>query len=473
MLAYALIASYTHFMCHNLQLIMKIQFLGATQTVTGSKYLIQANQKKILIDCGLFQGYKELRLKNWALLPVDPGKIDYVLLTHAHIDHSGYIPLLVKNGFRGKILCTEGTYDLAKILLPDSGYLLEEEAYYANKKGFSKHHPAMPLYTRAEAEIALNYFHIIRFNTAFKLAEDFYANFYYAGHILGASLIKVQQEKTSILFSGDLGRPHDPIMKPPEEPPQADYLVIESTYGNRLHETIGPEKQLADIIHRTTKRGGIVLIPAFAVGRTQMLLYYIQQLKAHNLIADIPVFVDSPMATNATEIYSRHTNENRLTPQQSAEVCNVAKYIRSVDESIALGRQKMPMILISASGMATGGRVVHHIRNFAPNYRNTILFTGFQAGGTRGDRIVRGEKEIKMFGQLVPIQAEIVQMGNLSAHVDYAEMLAWLSHIKKPPKTVFITHGEKEAALSLKEKIEHKFHWKSVIPNYLEQQTLL
>lgn len=451
---------------------MKIQFLGATQTVTGSKYLIQTDKSKILVDCGLFQGHKELRLRNWAHLPINPADIKYILLTHAHLDHSGYIPLIVKNGFRGKIVCTKATFDLAKILLPDSGYLQEEEAYYANKKGYSKHHPAMPLYTKEDAEIALGYFQTINLNDTIKLAEDFYAKFYYAGHILGASLIKVQHKNTSVLFSGDLGRPNDPIMNPPEEPPEADYLVIESTYGDRLHETLDPEIQFADVINRTVKRHGIILIPSFAVGRTQLLLYYIQQLKAKKKIPDIPVFVDSPMATNATEIFSRHTKENRLTPEQCAAVCNVAQYIRTVDESIALGRQKVPMILISASGMATGGRVVHHIRNFAPDYRNTILFTGFQAGGTRGDRIVRGEKEIKMFGQLVPIRAEIAQMENLSAHADYAEMLDWLSHIKKVPKTIFITHGEKESALSLKEKIEHKFHWKCMTPNYLEEHTL-
>lgn len=451
---------------------MKIQFLGATQTVTGSKYLLQIEQSKILVDCGLFQGYKELRLRNWTQIPVNPADIKYILLTHAHIDHSGYIPLIVKNGFRGKIICTEATFELAKILLPDSGYLQEEEAHYANKKGYSKHHPAMPLYTKDDAETALNYFQTVHLNEPFELAEDAYATFYYAGHILGASMIKVQHQDTSVLFSGDLGRPNDPVMKPPQEPPSADYLVIESTYGDRVHETLDPETQLADIINRTVKRGGTVVIPAFAVGRTQMLLYYIQRLKAQNKISDIPVFVDSPMAINVTELFSRHADENRLTPEQCAAVCNVAQYVRTVDESIALGKQKMPMILISASGMATGGRVVHHIYNFAPDYRNTILFTGFQAGGTRGDRFVRGEKEIKMFGQLIPVQAEIAQMGNLSAHVDYVEMLDWLSQVKKAPKTIFITHGEKESALSLKEKIEHKLHWNCVIPDYLDQHLL-
>lgn len=451
---------------------MKIQFLGATQTVTGSKYLIEAGQSKILVDCGLFQGFKELRLRNWTHLPINPKEINAVLLTHAHIDHSGYLPLLVKNGFRGKIICTAATFDLAKILLPDSGYLQEEEAHYANKKGYSKHHPAIPLYTKDDAEIALDYFHTVNRNTLIELSSDFYAQFYYAGHILGASLIKVQYKAVSTLFSGDLGRPNDPVMKSPQEPPEADYFVIESTYGDRTHETLDPGIQLATIINKTVKRGGMILIPAFAVGRTQLLLYYIHQLKSKKKIADIPVFVDSPMATNATEIFSRYTNENRLSPQQCAEVCNVAQYIRQVDASMALDRQKMPMILISASGMATGGRVVHHIRNFAPNYLNTILFTGFQAGGTRGDRILRGEKEVKMFGQLIPIRAEIAQIGNLSAHVDYVEMLDWLSHVKKEPRKVFITHGEKEAAQALKLKIEQKFHWKCRIPEYLEQQVL-
>lgn len=451
---------------------MKIQFLGATQTVTGSKYLIQSDESKILVDCGLFQGYKELRLRNWAPLPINPAEIQYILLTHAHLDHSGYIPLIVKNGFRGKILCTKASFDLAKILLPDSGYLQEEEAYYANKKGYSKHHPAMPLYTREDAETALAYFETVNLHEQVKLAKDFYAQFYYAGHILGASLIKLQDKDSSVLFSGDLGRPNDPIMNPPEPPPEADYVVIESTYGDRLHETTSPEIQLAQTINRTVKRQGIVLIPSFAVGRTQMLLYYVQQLKAKKKIPDIPVFVDSPMATNATEIFSRHAGENRLTPKQCAAVFNVAQYVCNVDESIALGRQKGPMIIISASGMATGGRVVHHIRNFAPDSRNTILFTGFQAGGTRGDRMVRGEKEVKMFGQFVPINAEVTQMENLSAHADYAEILEWLSHMKRAPKKVFITHGEKESAQSLQEKIKHKFHWNCISPNYLDEHQL-
>lgn len=451
---------------------MEVQFLGATQTVTGSKYLVQTENMKILVDCGLFQGYKELRLRNWASLPVNPQDINYVLLTHAHIDHSGYIPLLVRNGFRGKIICTEGTYDLCKILLPDSGHLHEEEAYYANKKNYSKHHPALPLYTREDAERSLNYFQPTDLNKPFKMHKDFYASFYYAGHILGASFIQICHHNVSLLFSGDLGRTEDPIMNPPQAPIESNYLVVESTYGNRSHDKTDPEKQLGEVINRTVTRGGIVLIPAFTVGRTQSLLYYIQQLKSKKIIADIPVIVDSPMATNATELFSRHTNENRLTAQQCAALCGSARYVRTTEESIALSHQKMPMILISASGMATGGRVVHHIRNFAPNPRNTILFSGFQAGGTRGDRMVRGEKEIKMFGQMVPIQSEVIQMENMSAHADYTEILAWLAHLKNAPRKIFITHGEKESSESLKVKIEQKFHWNCVIPNYLDQEKL-
>ena len=451
---------------------MKIQFLGATETVTGSKYLIQTPQMKILVDCGLFQGYKELRLRNWQALPIHPSTIDYILLTHAHIDHSGYIPLLVKNGFHGKILCTEATHDLCKILLPDSGYLQEEEARYADRKGCSKHHPSLPLYTKSEAETALHYFQTIDFNKPIKLHEGFYASFHYAGHILGAASIRVAHEETSILFSGDLGRQQDPIMRAPDAPPVSDYIVIESTYGDRLHDPSDPEKILGEIINRTVKRGGSLIIPAFAVGRTQSILYYIHQLKSKQAIPDVPVFVDSPMATNVTHLFARHAELHRLTPEQSADVCKTASYMRTVEESIALSNKKMPLIIISASGMATGGRVLHHIKNSAPDYKNTILFSGFQAGGTRGDRIVKGEKEVKIFGQMVPIRAEIVQLENTSAHADYHELLTWLKLTKKPPRHVFITHGELEASKQLKIKIEQQFHWDCEVPHYLEELEL-
>ena len=451
---------------------MDIQFLGATKTVTGSKYLIQTGKARVLVDCGLFQGYKELRLRNWAPLPIDPATVDYVLLTHAHIDHSGYIPLFVKHGFRGKILCTQATRDLCNLLLPDSGHLHEEEARYANLKGYSKHHPAEPLYTEAEAEIALNYFQTVALDKPIKIHEGCSASFHYAGHILGAASIRLEHEGVSVLFSGDLGRSVDPVMSPPKNPPQSDYLVVESTYGDRLHDKTDPEIQLKEVIHRTAKRGGVVLIPAFAVGRTQVLLYYIQQLKLKHQMPNIPVFVDSPMATNATHVFEKHAGENRLTCKQCTDVCGVAHYISSVEESIALREQKMPMIIISASGMATGGRVVHHIKHYAPNYKNTILFSGFQAGGTRGDRMIRGEKELKIYGEIVPVHAEVIQMGSASAHADYEEMLTWLGHLKSPPRKTFITHGQETASNALKEKIEQQFNWCCVVPEYLDKYEL-
>lgn len=452
---------------------MQIQFLGATQTVTGSKYYITTERKKILVDCGLFQGYKSLRLRNWDKLPINPAEIDIVLLTHAHIDHSGYIPLLVKHGFRGKILCSEATRDLCSILLPDSGHLQEEEARYAAHKGYSKHSTPLPLYTQEEAEHALEYFHPVAFQETVKLDNQLQCTFHYAGHILGASLIRVQHYETAILFSGDLGRSDDPIMKPPTPPPAADYYVIESTYGDRLHANIDVQETLADLINQTVKHGGVTLIPAFAVGRAQIMLYYIHQLKQKNSIPDLPVYMDSPMATDATKLFHHYVDLHRLSHEESMAVCKTAQYTHSVEESMELDAPTIPSIIISASGMATGGRILHHIRRFAPDHRNTIIFCGFQAGGTRGDRMVRGETEIKMFGQLVPVRAKVVQLHNTSAHADYQEMLQWLSHIRKTPRKIFITHGEKAAAESLKEKIETQFHWNCVIPEYLHSIELV
>lgn len=452
---------------------MHLQFLGATQTVTGSKYLIKADKSKILVDCGLFQGFKDLRLRNWNPLPLHPKEIDYVLLTHAHLDHSGYIPLLVKNGFRGKIFCTEATRDLCAILLPDSGHLQEEEAFYANRKGSSKHRPALPLYTKQEAEIALEYFQPVPYEKSLKLSENLHCSFHYAGHILGASLIRVQHHNSSVLFSGDLGRPHDPIMYDPSKPPESNYYVIESTYGNRLHEKTNPEEQLGEIIKQTAKKGGVTIIPSFAVGRAQSILYYLHQLRLKNVIPNIPIFVDSPMATDATKLFYHYSDQHKLTKEQTASVCQSATYIHTVEESKELHRQKMPMIIISASGMATGGRILHHIKHFAPDHRNSLVFCGFQAGGTRGDRIIRGETHVKMFGELIPIRASVFQLDNTSAHADYEDMLKWLSHIKKPPRKLFITHGENTASEALKEKIQARYHWNCEVPSYLDNVELI
>lgn len=451
---------------------MRLRFLGATETVTGSKYLLEENNGKILIDCGLFQGHKALRLRNWASLPLDPAALDAVVLTHAHMDHSGYIPLLVKQGFRGKIYCSEATRDLCAILLPDSGYLQEEDARRANKYGYTRHTPAKPLYSQKDARTALEFFHPVKFDDFITMDNGLKFKLKHAGHILGASLVQIDNGRKTIVFSGDLGRPHDPVMVAPEHFGQADYLVIESTYGNRLHSKSNPLETIGEIITTTTAKGGTVLIPAFAVGRTQSLLYYIHELKQKGQIPNVPIFLDSPMAINATKLMHLHAHDHRLSEKECAKVCNIATYTKTVEQSKALGRQKVPSVIISASGMATGGRVLHHLKNYLGDRKNTILFTGFQAGGTRGDRILRGEKEIKIHGQMWPVRARIESMGNTSAHADYQEILDWLGNFKSAPDKTFITHGEVEASRSLKDKIEDKFGWNVCIPKYLHHEEL-
>ncbi len=451
---------------------MKITFLGATETVTGSKYLLTSGQHKILVDCGLFQGYKELRLRNWAKLPVNPQSIDAVILTHAHIDHTGYVPLLVKNGFTGKIYCTHATKELCQVLLPDSGYLQEEEAFYANKRGYSKHKPALPLYTAIDAEQSLQHFVGCDFGKNYQLFKDLIFQFNRASHILGAATVSIKNNNTSILFSGDLGRPHDPILLPPVIPPPADYLVLESTYGNRSHERDNPVDILEQIINKTAKRGGTVIIPAFAVGRAQNILYFLYQLKVNKRIPNLPIFLDSPMATNATEIFCRHASEHRLTAEECHQIYGSVTYIHSIEESQELDSKPMPKIIVSASGMATGGRVLHHIKAFAGDRRNTFIFTGFQAGGTRGDRMIHGEREVKMFGEMIRINAEIVALNNTSAHADREEILEWLQQFKQPPRKVFITHGEVDASIALQAAIKSTLGWSCIIPKYLQQEEL-
>ena len=451
---------------------MKITFLGAVGTVTGSKYLLSLGTKKILIDCGLFQGYKELRLRNWDKLPIDPASIDAVVLTHAHIDHTGYLPLLVKNGFKGPIYSTSGTKELCKIMLPDSGHLQEEDAYFANKYGFSKHKPALPLYTMEDAENVMRQFIAIPYDKQYSLFEDTSVIFSFSAHILGSAFVRIIHKNKTILFSGDIGRPHDPIMNEPAIIRSTDYLVVESTYGNRIHSKEHPKNQLKKIINQTAKRGGSVIIPSFAVGRAQSLLYYIYELKKEKAIPDLPVFLDSPMAVNVTDLYARYINEHRLCSEHCKHFCEVATYVNTVEESKMLDNYRIPMIIISASGMATGGRVLHHIKTFAPDPRNTILFAGYQSGGTRGDRMLKGEHEIRIHGQMVPMRAQIEYIENTSAHADSEEILQWLENFKNPPKKVFITHGEHNASLALKEKIENKFGWECVLPEYKQTEIL-
>ena len=448
---------------------MDIRFLGATGTVTGSKYLVTAGGKKILLDCGLFQGFKQLRLRNWAPLPVNPREIDAVILTHAHIDHSGYLPLLVKNGFRGPVYCSSGTRDLCEVLLPDSAHLQEEEARFANRQGYSRHHPALPLYTRGDAERALRALKAVDFEHRIDLGGGVEFHLSPSGHILGSAFVSLRAAGRLVVFSGDLGRAGDPIMRDPAVIRTADYLVIESTYGDRLHPKEDTVARLGEVLNRTFARGGVVVIPAFAVDRTQTLMHYIALLKSAGTIAEsVPVYLNSPMAANVTKIFHLHCAEHRLTGDQCDAMCGAARIVNSVEESERLNEQSGPMVIISASGMATGGRVVHHIKAFAPDSRNTILFAGFQAGGTRGAAMLAGAESVKIHGAYVPIRAEIAMLDNLSAHADYAETLDWLANFGSPPRMTFITHGEPVAADALRMRIQERYAWQCRVPDYLE-----
>lgn len=454
---------------------MKLTFLGAAGTVTGSKYLLEDGGKRFLVDCGLFQGPKEWRLKNWDKFPVDPASIDAVVLTHAHLDHSGYLPRLIKDGFKGPIFCSEATFDLCKILLPDSGFIQEEDAARANRYNYSKHAPALPLYTAAEAEEALRQFKPVSWAHTHPLSEYLRFSLHRAGHILGAAMVRIDDGNTSITFSGDLGRFNDPIMKAPTDVEKTDYLVVESTYGDRLHEKIDTAAELDDIIHRTIKRGGSVVIPAFAVGRAQTMMYYIHLLKdSGRLPASILVYLDSPMSVSASELLLKHMNDHKLPAILCQQVCDTVKYVRTTAESKALDQDgiAMPKIIISASGMATGGRVLHHLKHMAGDARNSIVLAGYQAEGTRGDRLAKGEKEIKIHGQFWPVRAEVVQLHSMSAHADYSEILSWMGRFKSPSRKTFITHGERQVAEIFRGKIEENLGWKASVPAYLQAEDL-
>lgn len=450
---------------------MRLTFLGATGTVTGSKYLVEVPGRRVLVDCGLFQGFKQLRLRNWEPLPVDPASIDVVVLTHAHIDHSGYLPLLVRNGFTGRVICTPGTRDLCDILLPDSGFLQEQDAAFANRHGTSKHHPALPLYTEGDARTALRHLEPQDYGATRDIG-GLQLTFRNAGHIIGAASVMLQHEGLRVLFSGDLGRPADPITVAPEPIGDADYLIVESTYGDRTHETQDPADALADIVNRTVARGGTVLIPAFAVGRAQALLYYLAQLKMSRRIPDLPVFLDSPMAIDASQVLYRHSHDIRLSQADCRKLAGAARETPSVEESKAIDSNRVPKIIISASGMATGGRVLHHLRVFAPDPRNTVLFAGFQAGGTRGAAMVGGAETVKIFGEYVPIRAEVANLAMLSAHADAGEILNWLGTSNRPPRETYITHGEPAASDALRHRITEQLGWSCRAPEYRETVVL-
>lgn len=457
---------------------MKLQFLGAAGTVTGSKYLLTINQHKILIDCGLYQGIKNYRLRNWKPLPVDPASLDAVILTHAHIDHSGYLPLLMKNGFNGPVYSSRATYDLCRVLLPDSGFLHEEDARFANKHHFSKHKQAEPLYTQEDALASLKLFQPIEFNETLTIRGGIQVTLRPVGHILGAASAEIRSPGSgsaatkSIIFSGDVGRQQDLMMYPPSPLPACDYLVVESTYGNRCHPPVDPLAVLAGLVNNTIKRGGSLLLPAFAVGRAQLILLMLHQLKTQERIANIPVYLNSPMAIKATEIYAKHHQLHKLTHEQCEAIDDGTHYVRTMEESIALNNRQYPGIIISASGMASGGRVVHHLKAMVADHHHCIAFLGFQAPGTRGDAMIHGASQIKIHGQYLPVKAEVVVLENLSAHGDYQDIITWLKQSPAQPKQVFVTHGEPLAADSMRCHLRDQLGWPARVPEYLEQVTL-
>lgn len=449
-----------------------LAFLGATGTVTGSRYLIEAEGRRFLVDCGLFQGYKQLRLRNRNPFPVPPASIDAVLLTHAHLDHSGYLPALVRDGFRGPVYCTPATAELCGLLLPDSGHLQEEEARYAARKGFSRHRHPLPLYTVADAQAALGRLQEVPFDRPVDLDGGVSARFIPAGHLLGAAQIRVEIAGRTVHFSGDLGRQADPLMRPPRAFEGADVLVCESTYGNRSHPRGDPETELAEVINRVTGRGGVVIIPTFAVGRAQTVMLQIARLRARGEIpADIPLYLNSPMAIDATDIFRRHHQEHHISIEECRAMFGAAERVRTVEESKALNSRHGPFIVISASGMLAGGRVLHHVATFGPDRRNAIVLIGFQAGGTRGAALVRGERVLRIFGRDVPIRAEVLQIESMSGHADADELIAWLGKAR-PPEMTYVTHGEPDSADALRFRIDHELGWRVRVPEHLERVSL-
>lgn len=442
---------------------MKITFLGAVQEVTGSKYLVEKENTQILVDCGIFQGGYKTAQRNWDQLPLDPAAIKAVVLTHAHIDHTGYIPLLVKKGFRVKIYCSLGTFELCKILLIDNGNIQEENAKRFNEYKTPEQEPAQPLYTRADAEFALQFFHTVDFERPFAIGA-FTVTLIRCSHIIGSSFVVVSDGKSKLSFSGDLGGPHQLIMQAPKALKQTDYLVLESTYGDRLHEEGDPIEQLGKIINETIKQGGTVLIPAFAVGRTQTILYCIYQLKQKNMIPNVPVYLDSPMAISVTELFCDFKDDYTLPVAQCKDILNTATYTRSVEESKHLDDLKGPSIIIAGSGMMEGGRMLHHLPTHIADPKNTLILVGYQATGTRGSELFGGVKEIKLFGKMYQVQARIEILDLFSAHADYKEILEWLANFQNAPKEIFLTHGDLESAQFLKKKIEERFGWKVSIP---------
>jgi metallo-beta-lactamase family protein len=449
-----------------------LSFFGGAGTVTGSKFLLETDRSNILVDCGLFQGFKQLRLKNWQPPPFDPAEVDAVVLTHAHLDHSGYLPVLVNFGFRKSIHCTELTRDLCGILLPDAGRIQEFDAERANRGGYSRHQPAKPLYTERDARRALRFFAPCRFNHEVSVAEGVNARFLEAGHILGAAIVQLTVGDRSITFSGDLGRYNSPLMRSPARIPTTDYLVVESTYGNSVHADENPEDVMEDVIRRTVQRDGTVVIPSFAVGRAQSLLYHLNRLRKSGRIPPVPIYLDSPMAIDASNLFCRQDGGSKLSHDEAREVCAVATYVSDAEASEKLVADSSSKIVLSASGMATGGRVLNHIKRCAPDPKNTILFTGYQAGGTRGAQMLAGADQVKIHGGWHKVRAEVLNLHALSAHADSNEIMRWLAGFEAPPRKTFIVHGEPDAADALRHRIQEELSWVCVVPEHGERVEL-
>ncbi|MGX5714916.1 MBL fold metallo-hydrolase RNA specificity domain-containing protein [Arthrobacter sp. MAHUQ-56] len=449
-----------------------LRFLGAADTVTGFRYLIRSQGHRILIECGLFQGYKNLRDRNRVPFQTSPANIDAVVLTHAHLDHSGYIPALVRDGFRGPVYATPGTAELCTLLLPDSGYLQEEEARYADHKASSTHHPPLPLYTAEDAVRSLDSFKARDFDSPFLLPGGIEATFLPAGHILGAAQIHLQLAGRTIHFTGDLGRANDPLMYPPRALERVNVLVAESTYGNRTHPVGDPEAELGGIITRVAKRRGVIMIAAFAVGRAETVLLHLSRLLAKRAIPPIPVYLNSPMAIDASDMYQRHGEEHRLQENEFKALYKLATPVRSADESKLLNLRGGPMIIISASGMLTGGRILHHLAAYGPDRRNAIILSGYQAGGTRGASLAAGAKDLRIYGQDISIEAEVIQMEGLSAHADSDELIQWMKTAPAAPAMTYVTHGEADASDALRARIKRQLGWKARVPEHLETISL-
>jgi metallo-beta-lactamase family protein len=459
----------------------KLTFLGAAGSVTGSRYLVEATGKRLLVDCGIFQGSQELQDRNYKPLSIDPNTIDYLVLTHAHLDHTGWLPVLVKSGYRGPIFANPATIELTTILLKDSAHLQQEDTLHARIHKDSRHANPEPLYTAEDVDPTLKLIKTMPRSGGFDISPEFRVTSYDAGHILGSSSLELTitegDKKTIVVFSGDIGRYSQVILKDPTTPPsKADVLICESTYGDREHPDGDPAEMLAQIVNRVAKRGGSIVIPSFAIGRTQTFMYYLRQLEDQHRIPHLPVYVDSPMALDATDLYVKHKEDHDLEfvreegSDGKGDPLNVHEFhlTRSVEESKAINNVKKPCLIISASGMVSGGRVLHQLVQRLPDPRNAVILAGFQAAGTRGRTLQEGAKSLKLYGQDVPVAAEIITMGQFSAHAGKSELLRWLTALPVPPKQTYLTHGEPVAAQALQAAISDKFQWKAAVARYLD-----